>query len=203
MADPPAGRSRWTTEAEVTGGRYDEAWARLEAAGENPHGEADFIESLGVASVLDAGCGTGRVAIELARRGHPVVGVDLDERMLATAREKAPELQWEQADLTELALVEDNGVGVRRFDAVVMAGNVMIFVEPGTEAAVVDRLAAHLAPGGFLVAGFQLRPGGLTLDAYDSVARDAGMRLVERHSTWSRESFAAPGDYAVSVHTGL
>src|SRR5919204_5229355 len=53
-------------------------------AGENVHGEADFVESFHPGSVLDAGCGTGRVAIELARRGIEVVGVDLDPGMLAT-----------------------------------------------------------------------------------------------------------------------
>ena len=56
---------------------YDERWRRMEAAGVNPHGEADFVFSYGPRSVLDAGCGTGRVAIELARRGLDVVGTDL------------------------------------------------------------------------------------------------------------------------------
>jgi SAM-dependent methyltransferase len=200
VTDCPRGRSRWLNEAAVTGGQYDQAWARLEARGENPHGEADFIASLDVTSVLDAGCGTGRVAIELARRGYAVVGVDLDPRMLETARQKGPRLRWERADLAELDLDDGDGSGLRSFDAVVMAGNVMIFVEPGTEPAVIARLAAHLAPNGLLVAGFQLRSGGLTLEAYDLMASAAGLRLLERHATWSREPFEAPGDYAVSVH---
>ncbi|MDQ5854995.1 MAG: SAM-dependent methyltransferase, partial [Actinomycetota bacterium] len=51
---------------------YDARWRRMEAAGANPHGEADFVFSYGPRSVLDAGCGTGRVAIELARRGLDV-----------------------------------------------------------------------------------------------------------------------------------
>jgi 2-polyprenyl-3-methyl-5-hydroxy-6-metoxy-1,4-benzoquinol methylase len=49
--------------------------------------------------VLDAGCGTGRIARELARRGLAVVGVDLDDVMLATARRKAPDIEWHTADL--------------------------------------------------------------------------------------------------------
>src|SRR5262249_53540301 len=64
-------------------------------------GEADLVESLmreaGGTRVLDAGCGTGRVAIELARRGFSVVGLDSDTVMLDTARAKAPELSWVQA----------------------------------------------------------------------------------------------------------
>ena len=56
-------------------------------------GECDFIEGelQGNRSrrILDIGCGTGRHAIELTRRGYPVVGVDLSESQLAAAREKA------------------------------------------------------------------------------------------------------------------
>lgn len=40
-------------------------------------------------SVLDLGCGNGRIAIELLKRGHGVVGVDLSQRMLELLLEKA------------------------------------------------------------------------------------------------------------------
>lgn len=53
----------------VSGTTYDARFAHLERAGHKMHGEADFVASFEVHSVLDAGCGTGRVAIELARRG--------------------------------------------------------------------------------------------------------------------------------------
>ncbi len=64
----------------------------MAARGESVHGEADFVMRYSPASVLDAGCGTGRVGIELAARGVEVVGVDLDEKMLNAARCKAPDL---------------------------------------------------------------------------------------------------------------
>jgi SAM-dependent methyltransferase len=144
-------------------------------------------------SVLDAGCGTGRVARELARRGLDVVGVDLDDEMLATARRKSPDIPWVTADLASVHLR-------RSFDAIVMAGNVMIFLTPGTEADVVRNLASHLGRAGVLIAGFQLRPGGLTLDAYDSLAREAGLSVIERWSTWEQAPTAAADTYAVSVH---
>jgi len=158
------------------------------------HGEATFVETLGARSVLDAGCGTGRVAIELARRGIEAVGVDADPGMLSAARAKAPELEWVLADLSTLNLPE------RRFDVAVMAGNVMIFVAPGTEGAVLERLAAHLRPGGAVVAGFQLVPGGFPLERYDELATAAGLTLAERYATWDRDPWRAGGDYAVSVH---
>ena len=178
--------SRW-------GPDYDARWRDLEAAGHDVHGEAGFVESLHPATVLDAGCGTGRVAIELARRGIDVVGVDVDAGMLEQARTKAPDLTWVLADLSDVRLD-------RRFDVVVMAGNVMIFLTPGTEGAVVASLSQHLVPGGALVAGFQLRAGGLSLERYDELCAGAGLVLDERWSTWDREPWTPGADYAVSLH---
>ena len=51
------------------------------------------------ASVLDAGCGMGRVAMELDRRGIEVEGADLDDDLLAFARVDAPHIKWHLADL--------------------------------------------------------------------------------------------------------
>lgn len=53
-------------------------------------GECDFIEKeINLDKrirILDIGCGTGRHSIELAKRGYPVVGIDLSEAMLEKAR---------------------------------------------------------------------------------------------------------------------
>jgi SAM-dependent methyltransferase len=119
--------------------------------------------------------------------------VDIDAEMLATARRKAPDVDWRLADLTDVQLG-------RSFDAIVMAGNVMIFLAPGSEGAVVSNMARHLEPGGVLIAGFQLQPGRLTLDHYDEVASAAGLSLLERWSTWECGAWVAGGGYAVSVH---
>lgn len=185
--------NRWLSEAGGRSRTYDQRWEELAAAGRNVHGEADLVESLGPRSVLDAGCGTGRVAIELSRRGIDVVGVDVDAGMLAEARAKEPDLPWIEADLAQIDLG-------RAFDAVVLAGNVMIFLAPGSEAQVLARLAAHVAPGGLLVAGFSLEPGRLDLATYDRYAGDAGLEPVDRFATWDRQPFVAGGAYAVSVH---
>lgn len=183
--------SRWS-EAGRDPNAYDQRFAEAERSGRDMHGEAAFVQSLEATSVLDAGCGTGRVAIELARRGVDVVGVDADPGMLDRARSKAPELDWRLADLASASLG-------RRFDVVVLAGNVMIFLEPGTEARVVANMAGHLRPGGFLVAGFQL-DGTLGLDDYDAQCAAGGLRLSERWATWDREPWQPGGAYAVSVH---
>ena len=190
--------TRWQNADAPRGDDYDARWKALAAQGRNVHGEADLVESLlrqsGGTRVLDAGCGTGRVAIELSRRGFLVTGVDADAAMLAGARAKAPEQRWLEADLADLPDGLDDG-----FDLVVLAGNVMIFVAPGTEGRVLDNLSRLLAPGGMLVAGFQLRPDRLSLAEYDRLCADGGLELAQRWATWDREDFVG-GDYAVTVH---
>ena len=190
--------SRWQQTDEVPrGDDYDARWRTLAESGHNIHGEADLVESLLPGSgrtVLDAGCGTGRVGIELARRGYAVTGVDSDPEMLTTAQAKAPELAWLRVDLAALP-----DTVPATFDLVLLAGNVMIFLEPGTEGQVMNGLAGRLSPGGLLVAGFSLRPDQLSLDRYDELAGGAGLEFAHRWSAWDRKPYAG-GDYAVSVH---
>jgi len=181
----PPGRTDWEGEG------YQARFDRLAAAGHDVHGEADLVVGLGPRRVLDAGCGTGRVAIELAARGIEVVGVDVDESMLATARRRAPDLTWVTADLSTLALDEV-------FDVVLLAGNVPLFTPPGTQPALVARCAAHVAPDGLLVAGFSL-DRGYDLAAWDAAAEAAGLVLAERFATWDGAPYDG-GDYAVSIH---
>jgi SAM-dependent methyltransferase len=174
------------------GDEYQERFDRLAATGADVHGEATFVRAYEPTSVLDAGCGTGRVGIELARHGIEVVGADVDASMLATARRQAPDITWVESDLTALDLG-------RTFDLVVMAGNVPLFTPPGTEAALVAGVARHVAPGGLLVAGFSL-DRGYAIDTYDAHAAAAGLVLAERFATWDRQPWVDGGAYAVSVH---
>ena len=191
--------SNWSQRTDVPkGAAYDARWASLEASGQNIHGEADLVSALLASEdagqqsqqVLDAGCGTGRVAIELNRRGVDVVGVDLDASMLAEAKRKSPDMVWLHADLSSVNLSQ-------QFDMIVMAGNVMIFLVPGTEALVLANLASHLKTTGMLLAGFQL--GKLDLATYDHHAKSAGLVLCDRWATWQQEPYRG-GNYAVSLH---
>jgi 2-polyprenyl-3-methyl-5-hydroxy-6-metoxy-1,4-benzoquinol methylase len=174
------------------GEEYQAKFDELARRGMDVHGEASFVRALAPASVLDAGCGTGRVAIELARHGIDVVGVDVDPSMITEARRRAPQLTWVESDLVGLALE-------RTFDVVVLAGNVPLFTPPGTQPALVRACAAHVGPAGTLVAGFQLDRGYGVAD-YDADCRAAGLHLVERWSTWDGAPFDAPASYAVSIH---
>jgi rhodanese-related sulfurtransferase len=175
---------------------YDTRWDALAAKGSEVHGEVDLISSLGGRRILDAGCGMGRIAIELARRGHAVTGVDLDDDLLGFARRRAPDLRWVHDNLATMQLDD-------RFDVVAMPGNVMLFCHRADRRAVIHNAALHLLPGGRVVAGFSLShsPGSLTVDEYDALCTDCGLHLDEQWSTWSRDPFDETGDYVVFVHS--
>ena len=195
----------WEIGGTPRGDVYDDRWRRMEARGEWVHGEADLVCWFEPGSVMDAGCGTGRVAIALHRRGVDVVGVDADPAMLDEARAKAPHLRWVLGDLMDVEITRPGAeagsstAAIREFDLIVMAGNVMVFVDVGTEAAVVANMARHLGPGGRLVSGFRLGLSPLTYADYDRFASGAGLELEHRWTTWDREPFDG-GSYAVTVH---
>src|SRR4051794_33837386 len=90
----PGGRSRMNWDGDA----YQERFDALAASGTDVHGEAAFVMAYAPRTVLDAGCGTGRVAIELARRGVAVAGADVDPSMIATARRRAPAVTWYETD---------------------------------------------------------------------------------------------------------
>src|SRR4051794_39882048 len=110
--------------------------------------------------------GVGRAAGARRRmwhrtRRHRAVATGIcggrDGRRRADARGspgQGSEMCWLSGDLSEL-----DAVTTELFDVVALAGNVMIFLEPGTERRVVAQVAARLAPGAAVVAGFSITPG--------------------------------------------
>lgn len=186
---------------------YAERFAQLARSGADVHGEARFVERLAApgARILDAGCGTGRVAIRLSQRGFRVDGVDVDPSMLKVAKREEPSIIWERADLSALGDVLPGP-----YDVVVAAGNVLPLLEAGTEAAAIAALSARLTAGGLLVAGFGLDAEHLPLESapfglvgYDVWCAEAGLTLRDRYASWDGDPYdedEAGGGYAVSVH---
>ncbi|HYN28568.1 MAG TPA: class I SAM-dependent methyltransferase [Dermatophilaceae bacterium] len=197
--------ARWSEIASASGGAaaYQEHFDELEASGVDVHGEARLVASLVPvpARVLDAGCGTGRVARALTRLGYVCQGVDADLAMVQVARERDPATHYVHADLADLYL------RTQAFDVVLLAGNVVPLLAPGTLDGVVDRVAVHTKAGGSVVAGFGLDAAHLpegcpvtSTDAYDDACTAAGLSLLDRWATWEREPWTPGAGYAVSLH---
>jgi SAM-dependent methyltransferase len=104
------------------------------------------IAALRHASVLEIACGTGLVAIPVARRGLAVTGTDISPAMLEHARRKSVEsgldVDWVEADARSLKLA-------RQFDFVYLTGNAFqAFITRDDQDALLSAVAGHLAPGG-------------------------------------------------------
>ncbi|OAK52136.1 class I SAM-dependent DNA methyltransferase [Rhodococcoides kyotonense] len=185
--------TRWQDEnTEDHSRRYIERFDRLAAQGVDLHGEARMVDALlsPASSVLDAGCGTARLGAELARRGHTVTAVDLDPVLVEEARTH-PNISVHLADLTDFDLGQT-------FDAVVAAGNVMVFMTPGTERTALERVVAHMNPTGVFVAGFAT-DRQYTVEQFDDDLAAAGLRVEQRFATWDLRPWHPGADWAVTV----
>ncbi len=111
--------------------------------------EVDFLEQAlaltRVETILDLACGNGRHAIELARRGYTVEGMDAAEPVIAYARQRAQELgvpvQFRVGDMRTL---DENG----RFDVILVMNSSIGFFDDRTNRAVLAGAARALAHGG-------------------------------------------------------
>ena len=184
--------------------KYDQRWESMAARGENVHGEADAVTRLierhvvdrvggdepRVFHVLDAGCGTGRLAVELERRGHIVTAIDLDPDMVERARAKSSAIRWLVGDLAKLDDVIDADDG---YDVIVMAGNILNFCAPGSQTAIVHNLVRHLAAGGLLVCGWsqELREDAYLWTDFVRDARELGANLAETWTNWDGDTMPA------------
>jgi SAM-dependent methyltransferase len=177
---------------------YVERFRSLAAAGHDLAGEARLVDAMvgRGARILDAGCGPGRVGGELARRGHDVVGVDVDPVLVEAAIEDHPGARWLVGDLAELDLPA-RGVP-EPFDAIVSAGNVMPFLAASTRDEVLRRLAAHLRPDGRLVVGFGAGRG-YEFSAFLADAGRAGLGPDLLLSTWDLRPWGEDSDFLVAV----
>lgn len=126
------------------------------------------------AYILDAGCGTGLVAEELAKMGYTRMdALDYSQEMLDEAEEKGLYKRHIQADLSKPLDMEDN-----RYDAIVCTGT---FTYGHVKANAFDELVRITKPGGVIT--FTIREG-----AYEDYGYRERMIELERANAWELQA---------------
>ncbi|MGX9899400.1 class I SAM-dependent methyltransferase [Arthrobacter sp. SA17] len=119
----------------------------------------EYVNAAEVTSVLDAGCGSGRMSGLLAAQGALVSGVDLSPAMIAIARREHPDLAFEVADLSQLPTEDAQFGGVFAWYSIIH-----------TAPAELPRLFAEffrvLASGAFCCSAFRWVRGRVTWQAH-------------------------------------
>jgi SAM-dependent methyltransferase len=110
------------------------------------------------ATVVDVGCGTGRLEPYLAAKGLAPSGIDLSPEMIRVARRDHPGFGFDVADLRDLPFGDASLAGV-------VCWYSLMFLAPSDRPAAFGELARVVKPGGYLVTAFK---------AGDSQVRRAG-----------------------------
>jgi SAM-dependent methyltransferase len=151
-------------------------------------GEAEIVHATAPpgASVLELGCGTGRILRPLAALGHPVTGVDDSAAML----ERSPDLPTICSPIESLRLD-------RTFDVVLLAST-LINAEPGTRRGFLATAARHLRDRGTAVFQ-QSSPGWFESVGQTERVRDdpGGIRRIIRSSRWEPPRLRIEIEYQV------
>ena len=136
--------------------KYDADVAACEEAGDYPfagytelHQQVfDIVHAREGVSVLDLGCGTGKLTARILEAGHPVTAVDFSAQMLQTAAHNAPGATFVQG---ELAQVPDLLAG-QTFDCII-AVYALHHLPDAEKYALLTALREHLNPEGVIVLG--------------------------------------------------
>lgn len=142
----------------------------------------DFIENVFQlpkdGRILDLGCGYGRIAIELAKRGYQVVGLDRSSKLLQMARELAQqeniEIELVEADMREIKYRDE-------FDGVLSWDTSFGYFSDQENERVLKLIARALKPGGKLLLDLHHR------DAY--IRKHLGRSWQRRGDCWVLEEW--------------
>jgi SAM-dependent methyltransferase len=155
-------------------------------------GEPDIVHAAVPegASILELGCGTGRILRPLAALGHPMTGADDSAEMLATS----PELD------TVLSPIETLRMD-RVFDVVLLAST-MINSDPETRRGFLATVRHHVRDGGIAV--FQQNPPAW-FETFEDSAKErddpGGIRYIVRSAHWEPPRMRCEIEYQVNGNT--
>ena len=168
--------------------------------------EGDFLEGLHerwalpgrARRVLEPACGSGRLVVELARRGWSVTGFDRSEAMLEHARRRLAEeglaARLELADMADFAL---RG----RFDlAHCLVSTFKYLLDERSARSHLRAVARALRPGGLYVLGFHLTEYASRSRSRERwVGRRRGRRVVSNLQIWPADRAARTEDVRVRL----
>lgn len=138
-----------------------------------------FVARLGASpTVLDAGCGTGRMSRYLADRGCRVSGLDLSPGMLSMARRDHPDLVFAVGSILSLPHADDS------FDALFYWYSV-IHSPDDLQPHILAEAVRVLRPGGHVLLAFQVGAGSRDVaTSYRALGHDVA--LTRHHRTVAR-----------------
>ena len=121
-----------------------------------------YVSALGEKkTILELGCGSGRLSRALSARGHKVTGLDISAEMLARAQARDTATTYIQGDMTRFSFH-------KRFDAIIIPYNTLnLLAEPGKVEQCLQRTRDHLREDGLLLLQIFL-PDGTTLATGDT-----------------------------------
>ncbi len=117
--------------------------------------DAEFIQAqLGLeegASILDVGCGDGRHAIELAKMGYQVIGIDNSLALMLAAAQNKEGAALESGSVDFIHCDMNRLPQDREYDAVICVGTTFGYFEDEQNLRCLEEMTARLAPGGRLL----------------------------------------------------
>lgn len=189
-------RSKWQDLIEENP-QHSQAYAQrfrdMAAEGHDLFGEARLIDAMAArhSTMLDAGCGPGRIGSYLHAQGHTITGVDLDPELVAAAEQDYPGPTWLVGDLADLKLDQ-------RFDLIYCAGNVLAFLHPATRIPALQGFANHLTDDGRVIIGFGAGRD-YAFDDFTVDAQLAGLTEQSRFATWELHPWTDDSDFLVAL----
>lgn len=154
------------------------------------------------ATMLDIGCGTGRHALALTKRGYRVTGVDLSAAMLEIARAASKNLELGIRPEFVQGDARDFSIG-RRFDAAIMMFAVIGYLSSNADVlAGLRNIRSHLEDGALFLCDFWYGPSVLAVQPSDRVkSLNAPDRQVIRATTTALDPVSHTADVAFRLWT--